>query len=124
MEFAEAANECVDKGCLVDRKCLNFQSEFEKSSGFVGKSKQHGFSFWSLLFGISTNNLEKEVNSEVIVFTDNTKLISVGKMRLVQRTAEGNFVTISSKGLLRKFLQVVKKIKVVHFYHFVQLVPY
>lgn len=71
---------------MLDRECLNFQSVFEKSSGFVGKSKQHGFAL-SLLFGISTNNLEKEVNSEVIEFTDNTKLFSVGKMRLVQRTA-------------------------------------
>ena len=38
-----------------------------------------------VLFGISINNLEKEVNSEVIEFTDNTKSFSIEKIRLVRR---------------------------------------
>lgn len=38
-----------------------------------------------VLFGISINNLEKDANSEVIEFTDNTQLFSIEKMRLVRR---------------------------------------
>lgn len=40
-----------------------------------------------MLFGISINKLEKGINTEVIEFTDNTKLLSVEKMRLVQNAA-------------------------------------
>jgi len=28
LEFSEVANKCVNKGCLVDIECLNFQNQF------------------------------------------------------------------------------------------------
>lgn len=41
-----------------------------------------------VLFGISRNNLEKDINSEATEFTDDPKLFSIGKVRLVQRAVE------------------------------------
>jgi len=60
-------------------------------------------------FGVSIDKLEKGVNTGVIDFTDNTKLFSVEKMRLVQRAAGGH----ETEWLLKGQMQF-RKGKVMH----------